>query len=163
VSAPSRILDGETFAANSGVLFRVKSLGHVGGYSLDFWLDHSDMYIFHQLYLSGLRVYLAADLRLQHDMTMLDYDGRMTPERYNNFLHAEQAFIDLYKGMLENWVQVLRLSARVVRQRRYRNGNYSRMTLGFLLRRLTAGKAKRLARWKTLTEARHTARGGAGN
>jgi hypothetical protein len=145
---PARILEGEVFAANSGVLMRVSALEAIGGYSLDFWLDHSDMYVFHQLYLQGKRIFLAASLRLQHNMTMLDYDGRMTPERYDNFLHAEQAFIDLYKNGSENAVQVLRLLGRVVHQRRYRNRIYSRMTWKFLLRRLTTSKTARLQAWK---------------
>jgi hypothetical protein len=99
---PARILGGEAFAANSGVLIRVAALSAIGGYSVDFWLDHSDMYVFHQLHLQGKAIYLATDLHLQHSMTMLDYDGQMTPERYDNFLHAEQAFLDLYKSFSEN-------------------------------------------------------------
>jgi GT2 family glycosyltransferase len=151
---PSRVLEGEVFAANSGVLLRVADLQAVGGYSLDFWLDHSDMYIFHQFHLRGKRIYLAADLRLQHSMTMLDYDARMTPERYDNFLHAEQAFIDLFKGPMQNAVQALRLLMRVMRQRRYRNRVFSRMTWRFLLWRLRASKATRLRRWKERSDAR---------
>jgi len=146
--APARFLEGEVFAANSGVMVRVSSLLAIGGYSLDFWLDHSDMYVFHQFYLRGWRTYLAADLRLQHSMTMLDYDARMTAARYDNFLQAEQAFIDLYKSGLENAVQLIRLLVRSVRQRRYRDKIYSQMTLKYLFLRLTTSKARRLSAWK---------------
>jgi GT2 family glycosyltransferase len=146
--APARLLEGEVFAANSGVMVRVSSLLAIGGYSLDFWMDHSDMYVFHQFHLRGWRIFLAADLRLQHSMTMLDYDTRMTPARYDNFLHAEQAFIDLYKNGLENAAQLLRLLIRSVRQRRYRDKIYSTMTLRFLLKRLKTSKTKRLQAWK---------------
>ena len=143
------LLQGEVFAANSGVMLRVSALQVIGGYSRDFWLDHSDIYVFHQLYLHKRRVYFASDLALQHSMTMIDYDGSMSPARYENFLHAEQAFFDLYKGALENSVQALRLFMRVFRQRRrYSNKSFSRMTLRFLLRRLGTSRSSRLTEWK---------------
>jgi hypothetical protein len=81
-------------------------------------------------------------------MTMLDYDARMTPSRYDNFLYAEQAFIDLYKSGLENAAQLLRLLIRAVRQRRYRDKVYSLMTLKFLLQRLRTSQSTRLIAWK---------------
>ena len=142
-----RAIDEECFAANSGVMLRAEALAAVGGYSLDFWLDYSDIYVFHQLYAAGRRVYFAADLRLQHSMTMLDYDGRMTVERYRNFLYAEQAFFDLYRSSAQNAVQLLRLFARVFRQRAYRNKAFSGLTLSFLLQRILTSRAKRLRRW----------------
>ncbi len=151
------ILEGEVFAANSGVMFRVAALHAIEGYSRDFWLDHSDMYVFHQFYLRSMRVFFASDLSLQHSMTMLDYDGSMSPARYENFLSAEQAFFDLYKGTAENAVQVLRLLIRVFRQyRRYRNEIYSKMTLSFLLGRLQTSKAERVRSWKRRAAERQT-------
>jgi GT2 family glycosyltransferase len=158
MAAAPRTLEGEVFAANSGVVMRVSALDAIGGYSLDFWLDHSDMYVFHQLYLRGMQVFLAADLHLQHNMAMQDYDQRMTPSRYENFLHAEQAFIDLYKSAGENAVQIMRLLARAVRQRRYRDRTYSRMTWNFLLRRLVSSKAARLRAWQLRTMERRSRR-----
>ncbi len=149
------ILDGEVFAANSGVMLRVSALRDIGGYSRDFWLDHSDMYVFHQFYLRHRRIFFASDLSLQHSMTMLDYDGSMSPARYGNFLVTEQAFFDLYKGSTENAVQVLRLLIRVFRQyRRYHNKIYSKMTLRFLLNRLRTTKAGRMRSWKRRADER---------
>jgi GT2 family glycosyltransferase len=154
----SRILEEECFAANSGMMMRTAALVEIGGYSLDFWLDYSDIYVFHQIYAAGKRLYLAADLRLQHSMTMLDYDGRMTPARYTNFLYAEQAFCDLYKSTAQSRVQLLRLLARVFRQRRYRNKAFSRMTWSFLLYRLVTSKEKRLEQWGKRKSLRHASR-----
>ncbi len=162
VSAESaRILEGASFAANSGVLMRASALQSVGGYSLDFWLDYSDIELFHRLYATGKRLFFAADLRLQHSMTMLDYDGRMTPERYGNFLAAEQAFFDLYRDRRQNAVQIVRLAARVWRQRRYRNPVFSRMTRQFLLQRITSSKVARLERWRRRRTERLAAGSGA--
>ena len=149
------VLSGETFAANSGVVMRVSALEAIGGYNVDFWLDHSDMYVFHQLYLQGRKIYFAADLSLQHSMTMLDYDGSMSPARYENFLYAEQAFLDLYKSRTENVMHVLRMLMRAFRQRRkHREKTYAKMTLAFLLHRLRNSKASRLAAWKLRTVER---------
>ena len=149
------ILGGEVFAANSGVMLRISALNQIGGYSRDFWLDHSDMYVFHQFYLHRWRVFFASDLALQHSMTMLDYDGSMSPARYENFLFAEQAFFDLYKDGLENTVQCLRLIMRVLRQyRRYRDKTFSKMTLRFLIYRLRNAKARRLRDWKLRADER---------
>lgn len=151
----SGILEGEVFAANSGAMLRVSALREIGGYSRDFWLDHSDMYVFHHFYVKRRRVFFASDLSLQHSMTMLDYDGSMSASRYENFLFAEQAFFDLYKGRAENAVQVLRLVMRSFRQyRRYRNKIYSRMTLSFLLHRLQTSRAGRLKSWKLRADER---------
>jgi GT2 family glycosyltransferase len=149
VTRRCQILSGEVFAANSGVVMSVSALRAIGGYSRDFWLDHSDMYVFHQFYLQGRKIYFAADLSLQHSMTMLDYDGSMSPGRYENFLYAEQAFIDLYKNRAENAMHVLRMLMRAIRQRRrHRDHTYSKMTFAFLLWRLRTSKTRRLAAWK---------------
>ncbi|MGI8770599.1 MAG: glycosyltransferase [Acidobacteriaceae bacterium] len=127
-SGKSYIERRRMFAANSGTLMRVSALRQVGGYSLDFWLDHSDIYVFHQFHRHGLGIFVAADLRLQHQVAMLDYDRRMTPERYGNFLAAEAAFDAIHNGYMQRTVQTLRLPIRALRQRRYPNKVYSRMT-----------------------------------
>ena len=94
-------------------------------------------------------------------MTMLDYDGRMTPERYGNFLAAEQAFFDLYRDGRQSAVQMLRLAARVWRQRRYRNPVFSQMTRRFLQWRLTTSKKTRLEQWRQMRRLRLNAATGA--
>jgi GT2 family glycosyltransferase len=123
------------FAANSGTMVRVDALEKIGGYSLDFWLDHSDRYVFDQFHRQGFAIFVAADLRLQHELAMLDYDRRMTPERYRNFLEAEAAFDALYNGWPQRTVQTLRLPFRALRQRRYQNKLYRRMTMQAFWRR----------------------------
>ncbi len=144
----------ELFAANSGTLMRVAALEEIGGYSEDFWLDYSDLYVFHQLHLHRKAIYLAADARLQHEIAMLDYDARMTPERYVNFLGAEGAFQDLYKGGLENAAHLLRLLIRAVRQRRLTNTAFSRLTLEAFRRRLLSSRKRRIADWRMENRAR---------
>ncbi len=132
------------FAANSGSLVRVSALEAIGGYSARFWLDYSDIYVFHQLHVRGYAIRIAADLALEHDIAALDYDGRMTPARYAGYLAAEGDFLDLYRGPLERALHLLRLAVRVVRQRRYSSSAFSKMTLQALLQRLRTSPRTRL-------------------
>jgi GT2 family glycosyltransferase len=133
------------FAANSGTLMRVRVLEAIGGYSARFWLDYSDIELFHRLHQHGLSVRIAGDLRLEHEMAMLDYDRRMTPARFAIFLAAESDFMDLYRGPLERGMHLLRLAARVVHQRSYADPAFARLSRCALWERLTTRRAARLA------------------
>ncbi len=148
------LLRERMFAANSGTLMRRTVLEEIGGYSDDFWLDYSDIYVFHRLYEQGKGVFVAADAYLQHEIAMLDYDGRMTAQRYRNYLAAEGAFHDLYKSRLERFAHLLRLLARAVRQRRYRDPVFRQITWQSFWERLWTRRKCRLAQWKQAGEAR---------
>lgn len=149
------IAPGEAFAINSGSLVRVAALKSIGGFSSDFWLDYSDMYVCHQFFVHGLKLWRATDAELEHEMSVTDYDRLMPPARYINFSYAETAFNDLYKGTLENWTQNLRLLARAIRQRRkYKNPAFSRITAAQLMYRLRVPREERLERWRLAGEQR---------
>jgi GT2 family glycosyltransferase len=143
--AQSRAESRAMFAANSGTLLRAAALAAVGGYSTRFWLDYSDIELFYRLHRAGFQVRIAPELRLQHEIAMLDYDARMTPARYAIYLAAEGDFLDLYRGPTERALHLLRLGARALRQRRYRSLAFSRMTLVTLWRRLRSSPARRLS------------------
>jgi GT2 family glycosyltransferase len=156
----SGVAPGEAIAINSGCMVRVSAVEQIGGFSTDFWLDYSDMDLFHRFYLHGMRVWRAPDTELQHDMTVMDYDRLMTCWRYRNFSNAESAFNDLYNGPLENAVQTLRVFVRAIRQRRkYRNPEFSRIAWEQLIYRLTTSKRQRLLRWREDSERRQAAPG----
>lgn len=149
------IAEGEAFAINSGSLTRVSALRAVGGFSTDFWLDYSDIYVCHQYFWHGYKLWRATDAELEHEMTVRDYNRLMTPARYTNYSHAESAFNDLYKGTLENGAQNLRLLARAVRQwRKYENPAYARLTLAQLFYRLRTSRGARIENWKNDSERR---------
>jgi GT2 family glycosyltransferase len=134
----------EMFAANSGTLMRVNALEAVGGYAKRFWLDYSDIDVFHRLHARAFGVRIACDLALEHEVALLDYDGRMTPARYATYLAAESDFLDLYRGPAERLLHLFRLAARVVRQCRFRDSTFSRMTRSELWRRLRMRRQSRL-------------------
>jgi len=149
------IAPGEASAINSGSIMRVASLRVIGGFSPAFWLDYSDVYVFHQFFVHGMKVWRAADVELQHDLSLMDYDRLMSPWRCRNFSCAETAFSDLYNGRLENAILTLRIFARAVKHRmKYDNPEFSRIAWNQFIYRLWVPRAKRVAR---LTEDRKRA------
>lgn len=149
------VAEGEAIGINSGCIMRVSALRAIGGFSLDFWLDFSDLYVFHQFYGKSMKVWRAADAHLEHEMSIMDYDRLMTPWRYRNFSYAETAFHDLYKGRLENIIQTFRLFARAMKQRvKYKNPEFSRIAWQQWLYRMSTSKEYRLARWRLESIAR---------
>ena len=125
---------------------RLRALETIGGYSARFWMDYSDIDVFHRLHEHGFCVRIAGDLSLQHEMAMLDYDRRMTPARFATFLSAESDFMDLYRGSAERGMHLLRLAARVLHQRSYADPAFARLSRKALWERLTTRRATRLAR-----------------
>jgi GT2 family glycosyltransferase len=134
----------EMFAANSGAMVRVSALEAINGYSSRFWLDYSDIDVFHRLHAQKFVVSVASDLALEHEVALLDYDARMTPSRYATYLNAEGDFLDLYRSGTERFLHLLRLAVRAVRQRRFADRTFSRMTRRELWRRLRMRRRARL-------------------
>ncbi len=144
------------FAANSGTLMRVSALRDVGGYDERFWLDLSDVVAFHRLWAAGYRTFIAGGLHVQHKVTNNDYDGSMSPQRYENFISAEGAYWDLYRTRTQNLIQTARLFARTLRQyRRYKNKVFSRITWRFFCERLLTRPSARLAHWRDISQHRN--------
>jgi len=142
------IAPGEAAAINSGCIMRVAALQAIGGFSTDFWLDFSDYYVFHQFFVHGMKIWRAADVELEHDLSVTDYDLLMTPSRYRSLSYAETAFYDLYKARIENAGHVVQLLARAIKQRmKCDNPEFSRISWDQLMYRLKVPRAERIARW----------------
>ncbi|HTV83279.1 MAG TPA: glycosyltransferase [Acidobacteriaceae bacterium] len=146
---------GRMFAANSGTLMRVEALRQIGGFDETFWLDCSDIVAFHLLYNQNKVLYVAGDLRLPHRVTLNDYEGSMSPQRYRNFVSAEGAYWDLYRRPADNLIQTARLLARAVRQSyRFSNKAYARITLTHFLSRIFRSRKARLQAWRRQSQQR---------
>ncbi len=146
---------GEAIAINSGCMLRVEALRTIGGFSPEFWLDYSDMYVFHMFFRHDLKVWRAADATIEHKMSIMDYDHLMTPWRYTNFSMAETAFHDLYRDRFENALQTLRLFARAIKQRfKYENPEFSRIAWRQWLYRVKTSKRQRLTNWQANSTGR---------
>jgi GT2 family glycosyltransferase len=141
----------DAYAANSGTMMRTAALRAVGGYSEEFWLDFSDIYIFHALHRQGKYMYIAGDLELSHSLASMNFDQEMGLERYRNFLAAENAYLAQYRSSLANLAQTFWLAGRAVRQyQRYNNKQFARITMGFLGQRIFWSKSSCLAHWKDI-------------
>ncbi len=146
----SGLCKDKAYAVNSATLMRVTALREVGGYSEEFWLDLSDVYVFQALHRKGKYMYVAGDLRVEHSIASMDFDKEMSPERYRNFMAAESAYIDLFLSPVERSAQLLRLFVRMLRQyRRYQNKIFSRIAWEYFLQRLFLTRAGRLQRWRS--------------
>jgi GT2 family glycosyltransferase len=143
------------YAANSGTLMRVSALSDIGGYDERFWLDYSDIVVFHKLYDLGRCIYVAGDLQVQHNLAARNYDRSMSPERYRNFISAEGAYWDLFRGSVESIIHMFRLLARTVKQYfRYSEKSYAKDTWRAFCCRLITSRQQRLREWPNRTASR---------
>jgi GT2 family glycosyltransferase len=139
----------KAYAVNSATLMRVSALREIGGYSDEFWLDLSDVWVFQAMHRRGKYIYVAGDLRLDHSISSMDFDKEMSPQRYRNFMAAESAYVDLYSSPPEQVAQLLRLFVRTIRQyRRYENKTFARISWEYFCRRLFQTRAKRILGWR---------------
>lgn len=137
----------ELIIMNSGMLLRVSALRRIGGYSMDFWLDFSDRYVCHMLAEHGYGVWLAGELRLDHNVSIMAGEGATPLARYQIMMGAQDAYFSQYKSLLRNLVFCHRLLRNALRERRIRPER-SRILLKHLLRRLTMRKRRRLEEWR---------------
>jgi GT2 family glycosyltransferase len=145
----SGLCKDKAYAVNSATLMRVSALQEVGGYSEEFWLDLSDVFVFQAMHRKGRYLYIAGDIRVDHSIASMDFDREMSPERYRNFSAAESAYIDLFSSHVEQAAQLFRLSVRTVRQYvRYENKIFARISWEYLCQRLFHRRAARIHAWQ---------------
>jgi GT2 family glycosyltransferase len=141
---------GEIHAFNSASLFRVRALQQIGGCHPGFWLDYQDAYLYGKLHACGRKVYIAEDLEVEHDLSLLSTTRPMGEERFQNFLLAESAYCDLYRGRINGFFLTGRLLGRAWRPRR--NGTdpaIQQLTRTRLLRRMFQSRSERLDEWRS--------------
>ncbi len=100
-------------------------------------------------------LYVAEDLSLQHSLSTNNYDEAMSPERYRNFLAAEGAYWDLYRGRRDNLALTARLPLRAIKQwLAYKDKEFSRLPWRQFRRRIFATKPQRLHYWRKQSACR---------
>jgi GT2 family glycosyltransferase len=131
-------------------MLRVAALRQAGGYDPWFWLDDSDACMYRRLHRNGKRVYVAGDIVVEHNFSMLNMNRRMTPARYENILWAETAFWDMHMNALAGCERTLRLAGRLVKHvLRKDDPELSSITRQFLWKRLFHGKRRRIEGWRS--------------
>jgi glycosyltransferase involved in cell wall biosynthesis len=141
-------------AVNSGSLFRVNVLRQIGGFSKYFWLDQLDADVFRKIHLHGKYVYIAGDIHLKHELSIL-HEESIGPERFRNYLLAESAFLDLYGSLIERTMHSLRLLGRLGKQKmRKAPQSVRQLTKYALQRRIFLSRKRRIGDWRAEMEQR---------
>jgi GT2 family glycosyltransferase len=145
------IARGETRALNSASMLRVNALRKIGGYDPYFWLDYVDISMYRRLYLYGWKVYVAGDIHVKHELSLL-HRADIKTDRFQNILRAESAFCDLYDGRIRGFVLTGRLLGRMWRQKKRGDSVAIRqLTWNALKRRLLQSRTRRIQDWKSET------------
>ena len=98
-------------ALNSASLLRVRSLRELGGYDPSFPLHNSDTRLYQRLDEAGKRV-AVTDVRIEHELSILRREERMSPERYRLMLRDECRFWDSHMGAPGRIERMVRLLGR---------------------------------------------------
>ncbi|WP_187290220.1 glycosyltransferase [Terriglobus saanensis] len=145
----SGIAQPYTSAINSAALVRISALEKIGGYDERFPLNNSDSSLFHRLGEAGIRIAVAGDLRVQHELAIMNRQERMTTDRYRQLLADERAFWDLHMHFLGRVERMLRLLGRVCKDLlERRNADFRSLSLKEIRFRLLSRKRNRVKRWK---------------
>lgn len=100
-----------TSALNSASLVRVRSVLEVGGYDLSFPLHNSDTRLYQRLDEAGKRVAIA-DVTVQHELSIMRREERMSAERYRLMLRDECRLWDCHMGLPARIERMVRLLGR---------------------------------------------------
>jgi GT2 family glycosyltransferase len=141
-------------AFNSASALRVSALLAIGGYNPRFWLDCSDMYIYRMFYKNGMHLYVAGDLQVTHELSIMDMNERVSLARYRNILSAGCAFWDLELGWLAAADFNLRLLYRIF-YKHWRNGHipaFRQASIDMLRKRVLHSRNRRIEEWMRETD-----------
>ena len=143
------------YAVNSAATVRIQALCEVNGYNTLFPLDISDLDLFDRLNRKGYKVFVAGDLVVSHEFSLLNKQKRMSFSRYDAQLLDECAFWDLSMGSLARVERIVRLMGRVckdwsdIEARPFRD-----RTIAEIKRRLVTSRQQRVAKWMTFATLR---------
>ena len=133
-------------ALNSASLLKVRALRAVGGYDEKFPLHNSDTRLYGLLDAAGKRTVIAGHVVVPHELSILDRENRMSPERYRHMLEDECLFWDSHMGALARAERLSRLVLRYIKGALHgEEAAYRRVTLAELWRRLTTSHKHRAA------------------
>ena len=140
---------GSTSAINSASTVRISSVQAAGGYDPNFPLDYCDAVMYHRLNAAGFRVFVMGQVRVEHELSVLDMKRRVSPQRYESILGAESAFWDECMGSMANLSLLLRYFYRIFLKLWQTGGSpaYAFANLRFLGRRIFYSQKRRRQLW----------------
>lgn len=134
----------ETAAIGSGVLVRLDFMIEVGGFDPKYWLDGADRKLFAQIWQRRRKVYVSGAM-LDHELSIFDYDNRVTEGRYRDILKYEWMFQQECKKKRDHVVLLARLLYRSAKLFvRARNKQFALLTLkqSFIVGRSCLGRSR---------------------
>lgn len=132
-------------ALNSASLLRVSTLRQLGGYDNAFPLHNSDTRLYQLLDQAGKRVAVAGDIVVPHELSILDRERRMSPERYQQMLRDERTFWDRHMSAAGRAERLLRLAVRFgLGLLRGESAPFQKVTRDELVYRLCTRRATRM-------------------
>jgi GT2 family glycosyltransferase len=143
------------YAINSAFTIKVGALEAIGGYDPRFSLDMCDLVIGHRLHCQNLRVYIAGNIRVEHELSVFDLMNRVDLVRYENIQRAEEAFYDEYLGRIEGIALLSRLFFRLIYKlwRAGATSPYFTIGLRYFCRRLFYSRKRRMGSLDALSQA----------
>jgi len=101
-------------AINSAACIRVSFVESIGGFSDEFWLDYLDHWLFRKIYDTAHSVFVS-EMRVEHSLSVADFNEGLDVNRYKNVLAAERAFTNRHLPRLGRPILALRLMIRAVK------------------------------------------------
>lgn len=98
-------------APGSCTAVRVATVRSLGGFNEFFWMDCLDRWLYLQIFRKGLKVFVT-DIKVNHELSVLDYDMYMNENRYRNIMFYESCFMKFYMPLYDNMIYILRLLRR---------------------------------------------------
>ena len=138
------------YAANSASTIRVSALKAIGGYNPDYYLNYSDIEMYHRLQCNNFRIFFAGNIQVAHESSGFNLTERSTPLAYEDAVLSEVEFFDEYLGSVERLVLLVKLFCRPV-YRVWRQGGsvpFLKIALKCLCKRLFYSRKQRMASWK---------------
>lgn len=116
-------------AFNSLTLINTEYMQYIGGFSSDYPLDMLDHWYYHQISSFNKNIYVL-DVKINHNLSLLEYEENISLTRHIAFLEAERRFVFKELSIVHFISYKIRLSLRFIKQFIfYKDKRYCKITL----------------------------------
>lgn len=122
-------------AINSLSLIKVDFLKSLGGFKNEYQLDMLDRWLYRKIMNKSKLVYVL-DASSQHNLSFLNFEKNVTPERYAEFIKIENKFISEEFNIIYFMYYKMKLFIKSILQLvRYKNKTYSMITFSYIFKK----------------------------
>lgn len=122
---------------NSGTLISTDFINTIGGFSSKFPLDMLDHWYFKKIYDNNKSVFLLNSSIKQELSVSKNFEENVSFERYKKMLYSENMFLK-NQSILALIMFKIRLFTRILKQIRYKNSSYYKLTFKYLFNSVDA-------------------------